>query len=570
MSDSSSFNAAEKAIQARLGIADIVEEQTRGFIRPTMPIQHQEFFAQLPWVMIAAIDSQGQPWLTPIVGQPGFIQTPSDTQFTISQHPSMAEALQLQLSPGNKIGVLGIELPTRRRNRMNGRIVASKHTGLSIQVEQSYGNCPKYIQQRQINHEISGETTIADQRVNRSQHIDTRAQAILESADTFFIASRSHTLDTDPRQGIDASHRGGKPGFIKVDNAKQITFPDFSGNRFFNTLGNIQDDGRVGLFVLDFSNGDALFISGKARILWDEGAIKHFAGAERLIEVSASEVIHVRHFLRLNSQLIEPSPFLAGTGTWKKTLAGTGTWKKTHATKHITKGHNDHRSYSPWVVDKKVAESGSISSFYLRPTDKTQAIGHYTPGQFLPIRIEVNGQPCDRNYTLSQAPNEQGYRITVKREDQGLVSRQLHDQYDVGSRILVNTPAGNFQLQRTGHAIILLSSGVGITPMIAILEELIQAHQQTSITEAVYFIHTTRNSIHHAFKKELENWSAQYDWLHYHLTYTQATPKDQYIKNHHHSTRLTSDAVIGLLDQNKRYDVYLCGSESFMRAQFNG
>ncbi|MES2462963.1 MAG: pyridoxamine 5'-phosphate oxidase family protein, partial [Armatimonadota bacterium] len=115
----------------------------------------------------------------------------------------------------------------------------------------------------------------------------TSAQADwIEQSDTFFIAS------VHPEGGADASHRGGSPGFVRVDpDGRTILFPDYSGNAMFNTLGNIDATGKAGLLFINWQNGDLLHISGDARILWDDPRIHAFPGAERLVEVTVREAV---------------------------------------------------------------------------------------------------------------------------------------------------------------------------------------------------------------------------------------------------------------------------------------
>ncbi len=219
------------------------------------------------------------------------------------------------MDDGVKIGLLGIELPTRRRNRMNGVVSASGKDGFSVRVDQSFGNCPKYIQTRDI--QLTGDRN-ADQpgTIVSGATISTEAKALIERVDTFFIASRTKHINDDPRSGIDVSHRGGRRGFVQVVNNSRISFPDFAGNRIFNTLGNIVDDGRVGIIFADFASGDAVLVSGRASVIWDKQRVSAFRGAERLIDVAVEKTVFAPAILPVSGELIEAWPDLAKTGAW--------------------------------------------------------------------------------------------------------------------------------------------------------------------------------------------------------------------------------------------------------------
>jgi predicted pyridoxine 5'-phosphate oxidase superfamily flavin-nucleotide-binding protein len=293
MSDTehSQFHLFEVAVQKRLGIDKLVAQKSQGFIRAVMPEQHRKFFSELTFVMIGVTDNQGYPWPIPMLGQGGFIQTPNNTTLHFTELPNLLSSLGLQLIIGQKVGLLGIQLSTKRRNRINGTIQMINDQSFSVQVEQSFGNCPKYIQKRELirtaNHQLPDHLF-----ENISKVMDDKTKVLIENADTFFISSRTRDFNKDKRSGIDTSHRGGKLGFVKIVNNK-VKFPDYRGNGFFNTLGNIESDNRVGLFFPDFLTGNGVFITGTACILWDKKALKGFEAAERIIEVEVKQSIYL-------------------------------------------------------------------------------------------------------------------------------------------------------------------------------------------------------------------------------------------------------------------------------------
>jgi len=285
------FHDAETAVQARFGLAEALAERYQDFIRPYMPNQHREFYASLPMMIVGLTDSDGNVWASPLFGKEGFVQTPSETELSIHAPIPLATVVDLNMQAKSKIALLGIELGTRRRNRVNG--VIQSHDLDESRVKQT-----------------------AQAGFEKSDSITENMKATLEKADTFFIASRTKTFSQDPRSGIDASHRGGTSGFVKV-NGNTLLFPDFSGNKFFNTIGNIQDDGRVGLCFPNFENSDAIFISGKARVLWDEQLLSQYEGAERFIEVDCEQIINAKGFMPANGQLTQASPSFSGKERWQ-------------------------------------------------------------------------------------------------------------------------------------------------------------------------------------------------------------------------------------------------------------
>ncbi len=296
------FHADERAAQALAGrvLAD------NPAIRPFMPDQHRTFFAGLSWLFLGAVDETGSPIATVLTGEPGFVRSPDATHLTIAAAPGPDDPAAGALAVGAQVGLLGIDLATRRRNRANGTVVDRKGGGLTVAIEESFGNCPKYIQRRE--HWPLARKPGATQRL---AGLDEAARGLIEGADTVFVASRA-------REGIggaDISHRGGRPGFIRVE-GETLTLPDFSGNRFFNTFGNLLGESRASLLLPDFETGDLLVLQGEAEIDWSVPSAGGFAGAERIWR------LHVRRGWRRPAALPfrwsppEPAAQIALTGSW--------------------------------------------------------------------------------------------------------------------------------------------------------------------------------------------------------------------------------------------------------------
>jgi predicted pyridoxine 5'-phosphate oxidase superfamily flavin-nucleotide-binding protein len=313
------FHAGERALQLQAGSREQMAVAGPRVIRDYMPDQHREFFAQLPFVVVGSLDANLQPWASVLAAPAGFAHSPDAAHLRIDALPAAGDPLAAQLAEGAPLGLLGIEPHTRRRNRMNGTVESLDATGFMLQVQQSFGNCPRYIQAREP---VFMPTRTGNASVQWLDALDLDAQRLIGSADTLFIATAypdeaAAGDEADARShGVDVSHRGGRPGFVRVDEGGVLTVPDFNGNRFFNTLGNLLAHPRAGLLFIDYDNGELLHVAATAEIVLDGPELAEFEGAERLLR------LHVEHALRRPAALplrwgdAQLSPHLAGTGHW--------------------------------------------------------------------------------------------------------------------------------------------------------------------------------------------------------------------------------------------------------------
>jgi uncharacterized protein len=279
------FHAGERAVQERAGVPAPVRQRAARAIRPEIPAPHQAFFERLPMLFVGLQDVRGRPWAT-ICPLPNGARV-SATRLTARTRPVLANLLGLDLRPGSKAAVLGLDFATRQRNRVNGAIIDAAEDVLSIAVEQSYGNCPKYIWPRDARQIDASEAPAEGTQVAIG---DAVARRIIASADTFFIA-------THAKGGADVSHRGGRPGVLRQNADGSLSFPDYAGNRYYNTLGNIALCGRAGLFIPDFSSGEVIFLTGKAEIDWSPARATQFEWAERVVDIHPEDVWYTRHAL---------------------------------------------------------------------------------------------------------------------------------------------------------------------------------------------------------------------------------------------------------------------------------
>lgn len=270
----SPFHAGERHWQEAIGQRDAVESMGRRMIRDHMPQQHQDFFALLPAVVIGLLDEQGHPWATALSGPPGFAWAPDAHTLRLDARPSKGDPAASGWRDGVQAGLVGLQHHTRRRNRLNGTLRLDDSGIASVGVRQSFGNCPRYIEVRECTFDPSWQA--ANAPVESAWHagvLSPLAQEVIRRADTFFIASSSPdagSTDLASSEGLDVSHRGGPAGFVQISQDEQgrttLSWPDFPGNRMFNTLGNIQVQPRVGLLFLDVPSGGWLWLQGVARV----------------------------------------------------------------------------------------------------------------------------------------------------------------------------------------------------------------------------------------------------------------------------------------------------------------
>jgi len=259
-------------------------------IRDHMPDPHRELFGKLPNLLLAVQDDSGQPWATMLHGPAGFVGSPDAHTLRVRARPLADDPLAAWLVEGAPVGLLGLEPHTRRRNRANGVVRTLFEDGFEVQVLQSFGNCPKYIHARRP-ESVAVHRTAPPQRFGPA--LDAASLALLRRADTVFIASAHGAHPGTVRaEGVDVSHRGGRPGFVQVGSGPhglRLTLPDYVGNSFFNTLGNLLAWPRAGLLVPDFDDGSLLHLTAQASIAFDGPDFDACPGAQRLLHLDVLE-----------------------------------------------------------------------------------------------------------------------------------------------------------------------------------------------------------------------------------------------------------------------------------------
>lgn len=285
----SPWHEGELTIQRHAGVLDKMAAVGPHNIRHHLIQQHREFYPLLPFIVMGTVDLKGEAWATLLAGRPGFIGSPDNRTLRIDARVDPSDPAAPGAEDGDAVGLLGMQLETRRRNRANGTIRRTGADRFDVAVEDSFGNCPRYITIRQ--HSFAREPDAPfESRREDADHLDARSRRMIENADTLFVASY---LDRDDgRRQVDVSHRGGRTGFVDIDAGGVLSIPDFNGNGFFNTLGNILKNPKCGLLFVDFETGDMLQITGEGSVILDGLEVKAFQGAERLLRFRPLHIVY--------------------------------------------------------------------------------------------------------------------------------------------------------------------------------------------------------------------------------------------------------------------------------------
>lgn len=281
------FHPGEIEIQRRQDARDDADRVGR-IIGGEIPRKLAPVLAGQRVAVAASLDTGHRPWASLLTGPAGFIEVVDEHLLRLAPATGPDEALRANLGAHPDLGLLVIDPLTRRRLRLNGRGLLAPE-GLFLLAGQVYGNCQKYIQKRRIVAESPG----APGPVRRAKELDARQRALVAGADTFFMAT------WHPEGGADASHRGGRPGFVEVLDERTLEFPDYPGNNMFNSLGNIAGHPRAGLLFVDFVTGDVVQLTGRARVL-GESALA--------VRIEVEDVRETPGGCPLRFELLEPSP----------------------------------------------------------------------------------------------------------------------------------------------------------------------------------------------------------------------------------------------------------------------
>jgi len=290
------FHDGELVVQRRAGVAALASRLGAAMLTvPDLSGGASRFLADRDFAVITARDGDHRLWTSPLFAQPGFLDA-HDRQLTSHAAPDRGDPLH-GLVADQPVGLIAIEFATRRRLRVNGTLTHADPDGLQITVDQAFGNCPRYIQQRDLVHTARAESDT----VLRADALGAEDVALITHADTFFLGT------VHPTRGADTSHRGGPAGFVRVEGG-QLWWPDYPGNNMFNSLGNLEVDNTAALLFVDFDSGASLALSGTAAVEWNiPGGRGDDGGTGRRVRFTVESVVS-GHRLGVRSTPARPSP----------------------------------------------------------------------------------------------------------------------------------------------------------------------------------------------------------------------------------------------------------------------
>jgi ferredoxin-NADP reductase/predicted pyridoxine 5'-phosphate oxidase superfamily flavin-nucleotide-binding protein len=483
------WHEGEVAIQRRAGVATEMDRIAQYVNVNVLVAQHRTFFANLAFVLVGTVDHAGNSWATVLTGFPGFLHSPDPSTLRVSISANPSDPAQDGMKDGQAIGMLGIDLNTRRRNRANGGIRRESERTFDIDVTQSYGNCPQYIQMRDFAF-ARDPSLPCEGRYQVLDALTDHAAAMIANADTFFISSYIDRKD-GPRQ-VDVSHKAGRPGFVKVENDGLLTIPDFVGNMYFNTLGNILINPKCGLVFIDFATGDMLQLTGDGEVVFDAIELAAFRGAQRLLRFKPRQIVFRPDALavRWKTHAAGASPNAQMTGSWSDVEAKL---KLVHQS-----------SWRPFKVCRIVDETPLIRSLFLMPNDGAGLVLHRA-GQHLSVKLMARDslQPSISNYSVSSAPSDGIYRISIKRE--GSLSQLMHS-LRVGDVIQTGQPAGSFVMDTSSSRLaVLIAGGIGVTPLLSMLRHTVTDGIRTKRMRPIWLVYAAHSKEEQAFAREISS-----------------------------------------------------------------
>ncbi|MFF7975605.1 pyridoxamine 5'-phosphate oxidase family protein [Streptomyces sp. NPDC007905] len=285
------YHAGSRAVQDLLGVRDRADHVGRLLGQGIKPVA-AAFLEIQPLLVVGAADpGTGRVWASPITGAPGFVRATGPRQMSVAGGPPPADPLATALTaPGAPVATIALDPRTRRRMRLNGRLRPTAR-GFAVAADQVFANCPRYIQRRESYERVPDRVPGPPRSV---AELDGSHVRFIAAADTFFLA----TVHAD---GADVSHRGGNPGFVRVVSPQELSWPDYSGNAMFRTLGNLRADPRAGLLLLDWTTGTTLQLTGEAHT-------EFTAGGERTVRFVLTRAVETPAALPLRWSAPEYSP----------------------------------------------------------------------------------------------------------------------------------------------------------------------------------------------------------------------------------------------------------------------
>ncbi|RAK97756.1 putative oxidoreductase, FAD-binding [Aspergillus ibericus CBS 121593] len=453
-----------------------------------------------PLLAIGSLDQEGRPWSTVWGGEAGFanpitqstieVNTPVDTSYDPVVRILLHDfANDPTATSGNQkiwSGLI-VDLETRRRAKLHGKGISGSldpadqeeipglgHTGtahLTVHIDASLGNCPKYLNKKRII-----PTLPAPKLISNSPQLSSEGVSLLDRADCLFVSSSHGSID------MDTNIRGGPPGFVRLvsnePSGAVFAYPEYSGNRLYQTLGNLQANPLAGYVFPDFDNGAALYITGQTQILIGKDAARVLPRSNLAVLVTITAARYVEKSLSFRGIAGEPSPYNPPV----RYLA---------AERDIPTVPKDDGSAVTATLIKKDILTPAICRFRFRISDPAK-LGKWVPGQYatfsfhdeldMGYRHMQDDDPTSlnddyiRTFTISSYPGQglgaAEFEITARKH--GNVTNYLFRTNErAGLEVPLKGFGGNFQIQKgRDHIVPFIAGGIGITPILAQLPAL--------------------------------------------------------------------------------------------------
>lgn len=251
------YHEGEKEIQQKVG-ERLIADRNGAIITDTIIKGAINFIEKQPMAIVSSINDEKELWTSLLIGDFGFTKVPQPNTIVFDKDKIKSnsdDTFFKNILSNPSIGSLFIELDTRRRFRINGECKLNENK-IEVTIKESYPNCPKYIQRRIISMPEYFEQTTAT--IANGSILSDDEKKWIANTDTFFVGSGSS------EHRLDASHRGGNPGFVEILENDTLKIPDYAGNSLYNTFGNIVQSPNVGLLFIDFEKRETLQLTGKA------------------------------------------------------------------------------------------------------------------------------------------------------------------------------------------------------------------------------------------------------------------------------------------------------------------
>ncbi|KAE8854967.1 hypothetical protein PTNB29_09218 [Pyrenophora teres f. teres] len=458
--------------------------------------QASNMFQRAPILAFGTLDAQDRPWTTLWGGEPGFSEPlgggfVGTRTLVDSKNDPVVQALigdakdgQTSNPPdgGKLVAGLSIDLMTRKRVKTAGRMIAgalrdtdaitspAQQLQLVTKIEQSLGNCPKHLNQYEIR-----PAPISSTLQSCGPALTPQATSLLSKADMFFLC-------TSTADDMDVNHRGGAPGFIRLISATEIIYPEYSGNRLYQSLGNMQLRPQIGLTVPDYETGDVLYMTGVGEILSGSAAATLLPGSNLAVKITVSEARFVKSGLPFRGMRKTPSPYnppiraSAAEGNIKSAISSS-TSTATPITAHLIKLTPLAPSIARFKFSVPSGFSYEPSQWIALDFSNELDVGYEHMRDHDPLSLNDD---FVRTFTISSAPSlsalstgkeagqerggEKEFEITIRKV--GAVTRFLCEQnVNSGLEVLVRGVGGGMQIETESSAV-MVAGGVGITPLL--------------------------------------------------------------------------------------------------------